>query len=156
MMWKHYQIQFDTILYNLNKYSLKNLKCIEAKNDLLKNVEKFCGERNKSFEGFKNNIFPVYYNETLVETSEPDEGSMLENEEIDTTDIPDLENEESAAEARNQLGIGLKTLTPNQMLSRLPTSLAQLNAGNNSEKLKNNRTIIVFIVQIKKTYETTL
>ena len=37
----------------------------------------------------------------------------------------------------NQARKGLKTLTPNQMLSRLPISLAQLNAGNNSEKLKN-------------------
>ena len=34
-------------------------------------------------------------------------------------------------------GLGLKILTPNQMLSRLPTSLVQLKAGNNSEKLKN-------------------
>ena len=32
---------------------------------------------------------------------------------------------------------GVKILTPSQMLSRLPISLAQLNAGNNSEKLKN-------------------
>ena len=35
-----------------------------------------------------------------------------------------------------QEGSGLKILTPNQMLSRLPISLAQLKAGNNSEKLK--------------------
>ena len=35
----------------------------------------------------------------------------------------------------NQSGRGLKILTPNQMLSRLPISLAQLKAGNNSEKL---------------------
>ena len=34
-------------------------------------------------------------------------------------------------------GQGLKILTPNQMLSRLPISLAQLKAGNNYEKLKN-------------------
>ena len=34
-------------------------------------------------------------------------------------------------------GQGLKILTPNQMLSRLPITLAQLKAGNNSEKLKN-------------------
>ena len=34
----------------------------------------------------------------------------------------------------NQLGLGLKILTPNQMLSRLPISLAQLKAGNNSQK----------------------
>ena len=32
---------------------------------------------------------------------------------------------------------GLKILTPNQMLSRLPISFAQLQAGNNSEKFKN-------------------
>ena len=36
-----------------------------------------------------------------------------------------------------QKGQGLKILTPNQMLSRLPIALAQLKAGNNSEKLKN-------------------
>ena len=34
-------------------------------------------------------------------------------------------------------GEGLKILTPNQVLGRLPISLAQLKAGNNSEKLKN-------------------
>ena len=38
---------------------------------------------------------------------------------------------------RQQQGQGLKILTLNQMLSRLPISLAQLKAGNNSEKLKN-------------------
>ena len=32
---------------------------------------------------------------------------------------------------------GIKILTPSQMLSRLPISLAQLEAGNNSEELKN-------------------
>ena len=38
---------------------------------------------------------------------------------------------------QDQEGKGLKILTPNQMLSRLPITLAQLKAGNNSEKLKN-------------------
>ena len=38
---------------------------------------------------------------------------------------------------RQQKGQGLKILTPDQMLNRLPIFLAQLNAGNNSEKLKN-------------------
>ena len=55
----------------------------------------------------------------------------------DTTEMPDLESEESAAQRKNQQGKGLKILTPNQMLSRLPISLAQLKAGNNSEKRKN-------------------
>ena len=38
---------------------------------------------------------------------------------------------------QKQQGLGLKILTPNQMLSRLPITLAHLKAGNNSEKLKN-------------------
>ena len=43
------------------------------------------------------------------------------------------------------------------MLNRLPISFAQLNAGNSSEKLKNEiQATIVFFVQIKKTYKTNL
>ena len=38
---------------------------------------------------------------------------------------------------QNQEGQGLKILTPSQMFSRLPITIAQLKAGNNSEKLKN-------------------
>ena len=34
-------------------------------------------------------------------------------------------------------GSGLNILTPSQILSRLPISLAQSKTGNNSEKLKN-------------------
>ena len=38
---------------------------------------------------------------------------------------------------QNQKGKGLKIFTQQQMLSRLPITLAQLKAGNNSDKLKN-------------------
>ena len=34
-------------------------------------------------------------------------------------------------------GKGLKILTPNKLLTRLPILLAQIKAGNNSYKLKN-------------------
>ena len=52
---------------------------------------------------------------------------------------------------------GLKILTPHQILGRLPITLAKLKAGNNSEKLKNKiRQILLFFVQIKKTYKTNL
>ena len=40
-------------------------------------------------------------------------------------------------EQQQQSGKGLKILTPNQMLNRLPIALAQLKAGNSSNKLKN-------------------
>ena len=39
--------------------------------------------------------------------------------------------------AREQEGTGLKILTPNQMLKRLPIAIAQVKAGNNSESLLN-------------------
>ena len=64
--------------------------------------------------------------------------------------MPDLKNEESAAQRRNQLGQGLKILTLNQMLNRLPFSLAQLKAGNNSEKLKNEIRKLLYSLYISK------
>ena len=48
-------------------------------------------------------------------------------------------------------GSGLKILTPNQMLSRLPISLAQLKAWNNSEKLINEiRQLLYSLYRSKK------
>ena len=65
--------------------------------------------------------------------------------------MPELESEESAEQRRNQQGKGLKILTPNQMLSRLPISLVQLKAGNNSEKLKNEiRQLLYSLYKSKK------
>ena len=58
--------------------------------------------------------------------------------------MPDLKSEESAIKRRNKKGQGLKVLTPDQMLSRLPNSSAQLKAGNNSEKLKNETMQLVY------------
>ena len=78
------------------------------------------------------------------------------DEEIDTSDydLSILQSEESA-EQRNQEGKELKILTPNQMLSRLPMTLAQLKAGNNSEKLKNEiRQLIYSLYRSKKLTKT--
>ena len=61
----------------------------------------------------------------------------LTDEQRDTTDMPELKNEESAEQNRKQKSVGLKILTSDQILSRLPISLGQLKAGNNSKKLKN-------------------
>ena len=52
----------------------------------------------------------------------------------------------------NQSGQGLNILTSNQMLSRLPISLVQLKAGNNSGKLKNKiRQLFYSLYRSKKT-----
>ena len=48
-------------------------------------------------------------------------------------------------------GKGLKILTPKQMLRRLPTALAQIKAGNNSENLLNEiRKIVYSLYQSKQ------
>ena len=50
-----------------------------------------------------------------------------------------------------QEGKGLKILTPNQMLKRLPIALAQIRAGNNSESLLNEiRQIVYSLYRSKK------
>ena len=50
-----------------------------------------------------------------------------------------------------QQGSDLKIFTPNQMLSRLPITLAHLKAGNNSEKLKNEiRQLLYSLYRSKK------
>ena len=61
----------------------------------------------------------------------------IENEKLDK--IVEIAEEilDFNKKIRKQQGLGLKILTPNQMLSRLPIILAQLKAGNNSKKLKN-------------------
>ena len=60
-----------------------------------------------------------------------------------------LEAKKKAAE--EQEGTGLKILTPKQMLQRLPTALAQVKAGNNSEGLLNEiRQIVYYLYQSKQ------
>ena len=50
---------------------------------------------------------------------------------------------------RKQQGLGLKMLTPNQMLSRLPISLAQLKAGKDTEKLNEIRQLLYSLYRSK-------
>ena len=51
---------------------------------------------------------------------------------------------EAKKQAREQEGTGLKILTPNQMLKRLPIAFAQVKAGNNQESLLNEIRQIVY------------
>ena len=81
------------------------------------------------------------------------------DQQPDTTNMPELESERSTEQRRNQQGKGLKILTPSQILSRLPISLAQLKAGNNSEKLKNEIKQLLYSLYrskklIKKIYKS--
>ena len=132
-----------------NNYNPKNQIKIKEKDDTLKSAKILFTIRKKINNAFSESIFP--YIDGFQAEKESDEESKFENEEIDTINMPELESEESAKQRRNQPGHGLKILTPNQMLSRLPITLAQLKAGNNSKKLKNKiRQLLYSLYRSKK------
>ena len=58
-----------------------------------------------------------------------------------THGLPPLESDEEEVKG----GKGFKILTPNKLLTRLPVLLAQINAGNNSHKLKNEIKQILYL-----------
>ena len=80
-------------------------------------------------------------------------GKMSEDEK--ETEKPDkilkIVEEILIVNRKKQSGGGLKILTPNQMLSRLPITLVQLKAGNNSKKRKNEiRQLLYSLYRSKK------
>ena len=86
----------------------------------------------------KNNKLVSVINSGLKDLKKGIEEMSKEERENEKPDkIVEIVEEILKFNKQNQEGQGIKILTPNQMLSRLPISLAQLQAGNNSEKLKN-------------------
>ena len=122
--------------------------------DLIKDLEKYIfGEDIESIEPEKK------YEKSIAErvktrrqntqrTFAPQDSSInLDNftygENYDELDEEFLKN-------MNKEGKGLKMLTNKQMLNRLPILLAQIQAGNNSTKLKNEiRQILYFLYRSK-------
>ena len=91
------------------------------------------------------------------------------NKKTDGEDMPPLETEEEAAKRQTSLstipeetesdsskGEGLKIMTPNQLLTRLPILLAQKKAGNNSQKLNNEIRQITYSLYSSKIMSKTI
>ena len=235
------QDEITGVMGALKAYAPRDNKYVKTKNELVNNVKNFYKGREKIIEGFKNEVFPVYYGnredeedeeereeqkpiqydyKALIKqiTDEEDKKDKEEQEEqkpikydykplikqitdeekdinhelfkkyfkgqspsdmlvflkknndtemknklvnLINSGLKDLEKEikkMSKAEIDNekpdkivniiqkilkfneqnqQEGQDIKILTPNQMLNRLPIAFAQLQAGNNSNKLKN-------------------
>ena len=92
------------------------------------------------------------------------DGWFLKEELDDVKSIPPLEGYEEefddikpilpleGDEEEVKEGKGLKILTPNKLLPRLPALLAKIRAGNNSYKLKKEiRQIVYLLYQYNKT-----
>ena len=112
---------------------------------MLKRLKDASDERNKDMVESINNTLSKIKN--IVKIMPKDKVSRVE----ENKEITDIVERILELNSRNQLGLGLKTLMPNQMLCRLPISLAQLKAGNNSEKLKNEiRQLLYSLYRSKK------
>ena len=112
---------------------------------MFKRLRDSSDEKNKSVVESINEKLTKLKN--IVKNVPKDEVSKFEENEK----IIDIVERILELNSEKQLGLGLKILTPNQMLSRLPITLAQLKAGNNSEKLKNEiRQLLYSLYRSKK------
>ena len=133
-----------------NKYDAEKEYVEKIKNDKeLLDTEKIRrGGKRQRLKSIFNNIENSVFGILLPSEEKGDE------DQPEIIDMPDLENEESVAQ--RQKGQGLKVLTPKQMIIRLPILLAQLKAGNNSEKLKNGIRQIVYSLYRSKNLSKTI
>ena len=99
--------------------------------NMFKRLRDATDEKNKNMvESINKKLMKI---KNIIRNVHRDDVSNVEENEK----IIDIVERILELNSEKQLGLGLKILTPNQMLSRLPITLAQLKAGNNSEKLKN-------------------
>ena len=88
----------------------------------------------------KNNVLVHIIVSGLIDLEKKKKNKEMSEEEIKIEkpdQIVETVREILKFNEQKQSGEGIEILTPNQMLSRLPISLAQLEAGNISNKLKN-------------------
>ena len=163
-----------------NVFKTKEEKLEETKEELTTNTVTFIEKNSKDinndlFQTYFNFLAPIDLATKLFKTKDKKKNSELVKEIKNRwsklkDETKKMSEEEIKNEKPNQIleiinkivdfdkeiqkekeGSGLKILTPNQMLSRLPISLAQLKVGNNSEKLKNKiRQLLYSLYRSKK------
>ena len=115
----------------INKELFKSYLSFQTPSPLLK-------ELYKTNDQEKNRLLGSVINSGLKELKEKIKKMYKKERKIEKPDkIVKIVKRILNFHKQNPKGKGLEILTPNQMLSRLPICLAQLEAGNNSEKLKN-------------------
>ena len=147
---KNISISYDE---NKNKFNTEEItKSLKKLRNKLINLSKYKEEYNK----FVDNIVKFEYYK-----SEKEPGSVSPNQKNmrryarDLKDIVDLYNLKSDSDTSKK-GEGLKILNNKQMLNRLPILLAQIEAGNNSVKLKNEARQILYSLYRSKVLTKTV
>ena len=122
-----------------NKYDAEKvyIEIMEDEN-LLRKYKKFSSNKiAQTVATIINNLGYAIFGHLL-----PSKYNADDIENVDIRDMPDLESEEDAA--KREKGHGLKIMTPNQLITRLPILVAQKQAGNNSQKLNNEIRQIIY------------
>ena len=76
--------------YVLKEYNPKHDKYVTLKNNLLDNASKFYEGREKIIEGFKNGIFPLYYDSRYHERMKYEEEEQEEKQKPTKDDLISL------------------------------------------------------------------
>ena len=131
------QINNDvTSRYRKDKNSTEFLSIQNFLDDINNEDIKNKKDAYKKFKDLKNNVKSDELKDTVKELERAIFGYEYENEELS--------------------GSGLKILTNKQMLNRLPILLAQIQAGNNSTKLKNEARKILYSLYRSKVLTKTV
>ena len=135
---KNVYISYDE---NKNKFNTEEItKSLKKLRNKLINLSEFKEKYNK----FVDNIvkFEYYRFKKVLGSVSPNQKKMIRYAR-DLKDIIDLYNLKLDSDTSKK-GEGLKILNNKQMLNRLPILLAQIEAGNNSIKLKNEARQILY------------
>ena len=142
-----------SISYDKNKFGTDEItkSPIKLHNDVF-NFNQFIKEYNKFMDNVKK--FEYYKAKKEPGSVSPKQKNMREYVKS-LKNIVDLYNPQSG-NVTSKKGTGLKILTNQQMLSRLPILLAQIQAGNNSIKLKNETRQILYSLYRSKALTKTV
>ena len=144
---KYIDLEIDKFL---DKYEYRNIYVRYNKNknkfdteEITKSLKKLCNKLidvsgfNEKYNKFMDDAtkFEYYKSKNKPGSVSPNQKKMIRSAES-LKDIVDFYNPQ-LGNVMSKKGKGLKILNNKQMLNRLPILLAQIEAGNNSNKLKN-------------------
>ena len=147
---KNISISYDN---NKNKFNTEEItKSLKKLRNNLISVKEFKEEYDK----FIDNIVKFeYFKSTKKEGSISPNQKKMRRYARDLKDIADFYNIKLDSNT-SKSGKGLKILTNKQMLNRFPILLAQIGAGNNSIKLKNEARQILYSLYRSKVLSKTV
>ena len=165
--------KFNEILSTITKAKNKELRTnIDGKEITLDSTEKLLKDLGNGIlldeREFKNRYNDIAYDAEVIVNKSPltrNQAKIIDiilllkkiwsDKQPNTTDISGLKSEESDEQNKQKTGQELNIQTPDQMLRRLPITLAQLKAGNISQKPINEiRQLLHSLYRSKKLTKT--